>query len=323
MAPFFWHLTIEDFQIGDVMKGVVDGSIKVLGGILLVLIVVAAIWMGRSDKSDQEVPGADVAQESQSQEEQDPQDFQVTPPLGDMPLEERRETRFGVFQVTKTTDGEQLTYNGEALSLSAKSMGLGPAFRYGDSDLLLIQMAYEGAACPLGYTLVTVRDGGKHELTRLGSCSDLYQVTERPGKLVVRIGDEAFFADGNGLRKVPVSEAVAEEASYEIDNPSTQVTNIFQPMVQPDMKMYRWCGKLERAELDDPKIQTLLLGTGNDRYWFVAASFGKFDILSEFPSLRLNTRICVTGRYLGNQEMKANSGGVQTVPVLSIFRLSD
>lgn len=305
------------------MKVVVGKSIKALGGILLVLVVLAAIRMGVSDESKPEAPNADVAYEKLSQEEQDLLDTQVTQPRGDMPLEDRRDTRYGVLQVTKTNEGEQLAFNGEAVDLSAKSMGLGPALRYGNSDLLLLQMAYDGTACPFAYTLVTVRDGGKYELARLGSCSDLYQVTERPGMLVVRIGDEAFFADGNSVQKVPVLKAIAEEAADEIDNPITQTSNIFQPLAQPDMKMYRWCGKLERAELDDAKAQTLLVGTGNERYWFVAASFGKFDVRSEFPSMRLNARICVTGRYLGNHELKMASGGVNTIPVLTIFRLSN
>lgn len=297
---------------------------KVFGGIFLAVIVLALIRVGLSDKGLADEPGAST-QAASSQEEEDSLDTQVSPPNGELPLEERRATRYGTIEAKRTESSSQVFFDGKALDLSASSVWLGPVYRYASSDLLIARTELEGAACPFFHTLITLKEGGQHELSPLGECSDLIQVTERPGKLVVRVGAEAFFADASSVRKVRVSDAIAEEAAFEADNPNTSMANVIRPLVQADMKMYRWCGTLAQAELDNPKAQMLLVSVGNDQYprGFIAASFGKYDIRSEFPSLRLNAGICATGRYFGNQESTTASGKTITVPVLTITRLSN
>lgn len=306
------------------MNKSISRSAKVLGGIFfayLAFVAVRAIFSGNEQEEGSNPP----TEATTSQAEEDILDTQISPPNGDLSLEERRATRFGVVEVQKTEQGAQVFLDGKALDISAPNVWLGPTYRYGNSDLLIARTVLDGAACPIFHTLINLKEGGTIGLSPLGECSDLIQVTERPGKLVVRVGGEAFFADATGVRKVKVSDATAEEAAHEVDNPSTSLTNVLRPLVQPDMKMYRWCGKLERAELDNPKAQALLVSIGNEQYQhgFIAASFGKFDIRTEFPTLRLNSGICVTGRYLGNQESASAAGKTIAVPVLTIFRLSN
>jgi hypothetical protein len=306
------------------MNKSIGKSAKVIGGIIFAVLVFAMVRAIFS-ANEQEEGITPSTQSTTSQAEEDNLDTQISPPNGDLSLEERRTTRFGVIEVQKTEQGAQVFLNGKALDLSAPTVWLGPAYRYGSSDFLIARTVLDGAACPIFHTLINVKEAGAIELSPLGECSDLIQVTERPGKLVVRVGGEAFFADASGVRKVKVSDATAEEAAHEVDHPSTSLTNVLRPLVQPDMKMYRWCGKLERAELDNPKAQALLVSIGNEQYQhgFIAASFGKFDIRTEFPSLRLNSGVCVTGRYLGNQESSTATGKTIAVPVLTIFRLSN
>ena len=235
-----------------------------------------------------------------------------------------RNTRYGALEVLSGDDFEnQLLFKGSALAiddLNAYSLSLGPVWRIGDSDLLLAQIGSGGTACPASFILLVAKPDGFFHSKQFGDCSDLVRATQRSSKVILRIGAQAFSVDPNGVRPIRVTEAQAEEAEAEIDSPDSDLSNVFRPLIQPDMKMYRWCGILEQANFEDPKNAVFLVALGSREYKFYAIS-SREEQWSNLP-IRIGGQFCVVGRYAFNSDARTVLGVPRTLPGLAAFRIS-
>jgi hypothetical protein len=73
----------------------------------------------------------------------------VNPPDKPLELAKRRETKHGTFEVADASEIEQqIRFNGNPIDIKDRYVGLGPAFRLGDADLLIIQTSSGGSSCP-------------------------------------------------------------------------------------------------------------------------------------------------------------------------------
>ncbi|WP_298854159.1 hypothetical protein [uncultured Aquimonas sp.] len=249
---------------------------------------------------------------------------QVDPLTESLDTDTSRETQFGTIEVAVNDgDVQQLLFEGSLLTIDGiegHSLRLGPVWRYGDADLLLVELGSGGTACPSSFVLLIAKAEGIFHSKPFGSCSDLVRPTPRDGGVVLRIGFEAYFASADGVRQIRVADALKQEQAFEIDNPSENLNSVLRPLVEADMKVYRWCGLLEQANLDDPKNAVFVVALGNPQFKFYAVSFKEENWRGQ--PIRIGGHICVTGRYFTNIEAETVLGVRKTLPALTVFRIS-
>lgn len=243
----------------------------------------------------------------------------------DTPLEVAKvvETQHGTFDVIEVSESEQqVRFNGDPIAITSRTIGLGRLYRLANTDLVPLSMSSGDPACPTMFMLLIVDDKDVRASKSFGDCTEFIRVTPRGRRLVLRIGESAFLADAHGVQTLAVSEAIDEEAAAaleaEIDNASADGTNIFRPLLKPDMKVYRWCGLLEQATP---------LGAGESDFTFgyvVKVGNYRFAATSsqDADDLRIGGLICVTGRYVGNMELETVIGAHHTTPLLAALRVS-
>jgi hypothetical protein len=248
----------------------------------------------------------------------------VNPPIDTLPTTKTKQTRYGIVEVVEDDDGgTRLAYQGEPLNIGdteSYSLNLGPVWSVGASELLVVEAGSGGTACPSSFILLVVKPEGIFHSKQFGSCSDLVRATQRPDRIILRIGSEAYSVDPTGMRQIRVAEAHSEEAEAEIENPNGDVSNVIRPLIQADMKMYRWCGILEQVNVDDPKNAVFVIALGSREYKFYAIS-GREEQWKSL-SLRIGGPMCVIGRYVSNSEARTVLGVPRTLPVLTAFQIS-
>jgi hypothetical protein len=224
----------------------------------------------------------------------------VSPPEKTLAVAKRRQTQHGTFEVIEASETEeQIHFNGSPIGIKDRYLGLGPAFRLGESDLLLIQSSSGASSCPAMFLLLVSDDKGLHVSNPFGDCSDLIRVTPRRQTLIVRIGSKAYMAGTQGVSSIPISKAVDEELAAEIDHASGDNTSVLRPLLKPDQKVYRWCGILEQATP----------GTSDSLYKFayiVAVGDYRYAATSsqDADDLGIGGPVCVTGRLRGECSLR-------------------
>ncbi len=108
----------------------------------------------------------------------------------------------------------------------------------------------------------------------------------------------------------PMSE---EERIYaEANKAPDDYTNVIRPLVEPNKKLYRWCGILERADKDETLSSYLItLGDRRTRFMVFAGKEAR-TMLAFSGELRIGGQICAAGYYSANAQL-----GGKTVPVLA------
>lgn len=94
--------------------------------------------------------------------------------------------------------------------------------------------------------------------------------------------------------------------------------NVIRPLVEPDKKLYKWCGILEHADVSK-ELRQLILVLGDRRRRFASFDQNEARIVKAFRGgeLRIGASICVAGRYVANLPYTTVGGTQETMPALA------
>lgn len=243
----------------------------------------------------------------------------IKPLTKTLDTKKERTTRYGEVSVVKK-DGmlEEVFYQGIPVGIVDHLVGLGRVIKDGDTDLMMVEMQSGGTACPASFVLLKVKPEGVSLSEPFGDCSRLARWVARPGNLVIRVGNKAFFANAEGIRRVRVSDALHEELQASLDSPRTDTMNMIRPLVNADKEMYRWCGTLKEADMNDPKADSFVFKQVD--YYFAGIASNK-DTARGLP-LRVGGFVCVTGVYINNLPYETVMGEKRVMPLLAIHRIT-
>lgn len=109
-----------------------------------------------------------------------------------------------------------------------------------------------------------------------------------------------------------VVKKLDEQVYADAAKASEDYTNVIRPLVEPDNKLYRWCGILERADKDEA-FSSYLIAMGDRKTRFLAFAGKEARTMKAFSGeLRIGGSICIAGSYSGNHEL-----GGKSVPILA------
>lgn len=116
----------------------------------------------------------------------------------------------------------------------------------------------------------------------------------------------------------------ATEKELNANDPENEIvsldyTNALRPLVEPDMKLYRWMGVLERMDKQG-KSTTYVVALGDPQFKFgvVAGDLAEVDV----SGLRIGGQIVITGRYISNFDYVTVLGVPKTAPLLAALKIS-